>query len=84
MKKVKDAASLRSAAVAVGSPSRNGVDVVSLYIDMLCERFKDRGIKTSVQNDVEGRTKRIAQGKGFLACIPQGRVFAQPMQNIIQ
>ena len=70
MKKIKDAASLRSAAVAVGSPSRNGVDVVSLYIDMLCERFKDRGIKTSVQNDAEGRTQKDSARQRLLSMYP--------------
>ena len=35
-----------AAETRVGGQAANGVDVSSLYIDMLCERFKDRGIKT--------------------------------------
>lgn len=49
----------RSAAVAVGSPSRqSGVDIAALYIDMLCERFKDRGIKTSVRSGAEAQKNK--------------------------
>ena len=70
MKKTKETASLRSAAVAIGSPSRSGVDVVSLYIDMLCEKFRDRGIKMSVQNDADERTKRDGAGKKLLSLYP--------------
>ena len=46
-----------AAEVMTGSPSvaRGGIDVSALYIDMLCERFKDRGIKTSVQTDMSER-----------------------------
>ncbi len=36
--------------LAVGSPAvRGGVDVAALYIDMLCEHFKDRGIKMGIK-----------------------------------
>ena len=70
MKKTKETASLRSAAVAIGSPSRSGVDVVSLYIDMLCEKFRDRGIKMSVQSDADERTKRDGAGKKLLSLYP--------------
>ncbi|MGM9644207.1 MAG: hypothetical protein ACI3X1_03885 [Eubacteriales bacterium] len=49
----------RSASVAVGSPSRqSGIDVAALYIDMLCERFKDRGIKTSVRSGAEAQKNK--------------------------
>jgi hypothetical protein len=45
-----------------GSPSAigAGVDVTALYIDMLCERFKNRGIKTSAQTDTERQRARDA------------------------
>ena len=36
----------RAAEPMVGNTAGAGVDVSSLYIDMLCERFKDRGIRT--------------------------------------
>ncbi len=50
---------MRSASIAVGSPTRNsGVDVAALYIDMLCERFKDRGIKTGVQSVAEAQNAK--------------------------
>ena len=49
----------RSVSVALGSPSRqSGVDVAALYIDMLCERFKDRGIKTSVRSGAEAQKNK--------------------------
>ena len=70
MKKTKDSVSLRSAAVALGSPSRSGVDVVSLYIDMLCEKFRDRGIKTSVQNDADSRKAKDGARKKLLSLYP--------------
>ncbi len=41
--------------VALGSQSARGVDVAALYIDMLCEHFKDRGIKVGVQSGTEPR-----------------------------
>ncbi len=54
MKKAGARVNARSASVAVGSPTvHGGVDIAALYIDMLCERFKDRGIKTSVQSGAE-------------------------------
>ena len=58
MKKTETRVSARSASVAVGSPTRGGgADIAALYIDMLCERFKDRGVKTSVKSgaDTQGR-----------------------------
>ena len=36
----------RAAEPMIGSTAGAGVDVSGLYIDMLCERFKDRGIRT--------------------------------------
>ncbi len=56
MKKTGVRASERSSAVALGSPSRQGgIDIAALYIDMLCERFKDRGVKRSVQTGAEAQ-----------------------------
>ncbi len=56
MKKTGVRVASRASAVTVGSRSARGVDVAALYIDMLCERFKDRGIKTSVQRaDLSGQ-----------------------------
>ncbi len=37
---------LSANAAAVGNTAGVGVDMSGLYIDMLCERFKDRGIRT--------------------------------------
>ena len=37
----------RAAEPMIGSTAGAGVDVSGLYIDMLCERFKDRGIRTA-------------------------------------
>ena len=49
----------KAAAVALGSPQTHSTaDVVTLYIDMLCERFKDRGIRTSVQSEVGEQNSR--------------------------
>lgn len=44
-----------TAEAALGSPTRNGVvtDVSLLYIDMLCDKFKNRGIRTSARSDAE-------------------------------
>lgn len=62
MKKTEVRASARSASVAVGSPTRgSGVDVAALYIDMLCERFKDRGVKTSVKCGADAQGKNSAK-----------------------
>lgn len=68
MKKTGARVSARSASVAYGSPTRqDGVDVAALYIDMLCERFKDRGIKTGMRSggnadETKSSAKRRAMG----------------------
>ena len=46
MKKTRVRIVAASAEPIVGSSSVVGADVSSLYIDMLCERFKNRGIRT--------------------------------------
>ena len=65
MEKTKARASQRAANVAIGSPSvHGGVDVAALYIDMLCERFKDRGVKTSVRSGADTqRSKNSAKSR---------------------
>lgn len=62
----------RSASVAVGSPSRQGgVDVAALYIDMLCERFKDRGIKTSVRSGAEAQKNKEGAKRRLIGLYPE-------------
>ena len=48
MKKTQARIVAASAEPMAGSPSypHGGIDVSALYIDMLCERFRDRGIRT--------------------------------------
>ncbi len=46
-------------AVAAGNANAGGADMSVLYIDMLCERFKDRGIRT-----VGGANKELYQKLG--------------------
>ena len=61
----------RASAIAVGSPQTHGAaDVVTLYIDMMCERFKDRGIKTSVQSDAEARDGRDSARSRLIKLYP--------------
>ncbi len=61
----------KAATVAAGSPQTHGAaDVVTLYIDMLCERFKDRGIKTSVQSEAEERDGRDSARSRLLKLYP--------------
>ena len=53
----------RPATVNVGGGT--GVDVCGLYIDMLCEKFKDRGIRTSgAQIQSNGELYRQLEKKG--------------------
>lgn len=46
--------------IASGSPSvtHAGTDVSALYIDMLCEKFRNRGIRFGMQNDAEEQRKK--------------------------
>ncbi len=72
MKKVGATVSARSAAVALGSPTaRGGVDIAALYIDMLCERFKDRGIKTSVQSEACMQRSRDSAHSRMIGLYPE-------------
>ncbi len=71
MKKTGVRASERSSAVALGSPSRQGgIDIAALYIDMLCERFKDRGVKRSVQSGAEVQRNSDSTKYRFLDLYP--------------
>ncbi len=72
MKKTEARVSARSATVALGSPSRaGGVDVAALYIDMLCERFKDRGIKTSVRSGADTQKARDSAKRRLTSLYPE-------------
>ena len=71
MKKTEARVSSRSASIAIGSPSRQGADVAALYIDMLCERFKDRGIKTSVQSDADAQKSKDSARSRLISLYPQ-------------
>jgi len=72
MKKTEARVSARSASVAVGSPTRQGgVDVAALYIDMLCERFKDRGIKTSVRSGADTQRAKDSAKRRFEGLYPE-------------
>jgi len=71
MKKTEVRASARSASVAIGSPSRGGVDVAALYIDMLCERFKDRGVKTSVRSGADTERAKSSARRRMAGLYPE-------------
>ncbi len=72
MKKTEARVSSRSASVAMGSPTRQGgVDVAALYIDMLCERFKDRGVKTSVKNGADTEKRKNSARRRFEGLYPE-------------
>ena len=58
MKKERVGASA-PAETRIGSMSQGrGVDMSKLYIDMLCEKFKNRGIKTGVMRDAERQREK--------------------------
>ena len=65
MNKSKARIVARAAEPIIGSSSLSGVDVSSLYIDMLCERFKDRGIRR-VTNDTKKKSARPSFGAHVL------------------
>ena len=65
MNKSKARIVARAAEPMIGSSSYSGVDVSSLYIDMLCEKFRDRGIRR-VDNDVKKKTSRSYVATGVL------------------
>ncbi len=72
MKKTERRVSSRSAAVALGSPTRGGgVDIAALYIDMLCERFKDRGVKMSVRQGADDRRESDSAVHKLIGLYPE-------------
>ena len=65
MKKSRSRVVSATAETQSGSPSvYGGIDVSELYIDMLCEKFKDRGIKTAAATESR-RSERRAQAEKF-------------------
>ena len=71
MKKNTSRSFEKAASIAVASPQTHGAaDVVTLYIDMLCERFKDRGIKTSVQSEAEEYSGRDSARSRLISLYP--------------
>lgn len=50
-----------------GSPSSSfgGIDIGALYIDMLCEKFKNRGIKTGLSEQKSAEIRRNAEKLGI-------------------
>lgn len=69
---MKNREAMRAAATAeaaLGSPTKNGMgtDVSLLYIDMLCDKFKDRGIRTSARADAERQKKKDRESLSTLA-----------------
>ena len=71
MKKTEARVSSRFASIAIGSPSRQGADVAALYIDMLCERFKDRGIKTSVRSGADNQRAKDSAKRRLASLYPE-------------
>ncbi len=72
MKKTGARPSARSMAVALGSPTRGGgVDIAALYIDMLCEKFKDRGVRMSVRNGAKQEETRGGATRKLLGLYPE-------------
>ena len=70
MKKIGARTFDKAAGVAVGSASRSGADVASLYIDMLCERFKDRGIRSSVRSEADAQKKKNSARSRLVSLYP--------------
>ena len=69
MKKSVRRVASATAEVAVGSPAARygGIDVGELYIDMLCEKFKNRGVKTAM---LEEKSKSEKREKRSLSPLP--------------
>ncbi len=58
--KEREARRLAATGVITGSPSAvgRGIDISALYIDMLCEKFKDRGIRMGVAGDTDAASNK--------------------------
>lgn len=62
MKKTRARIVAATAEPIAGSPSSvyGGADIGSLYIDMLCEKFKNRGIKTGMASEADKQKSKEA------------------------
>lgn len=67
MKKVRARVAAAAAESAVGSPTGmyGGIDISMLYIDMLCEKFKNRGIKSGLSEAKSAEIRRNAEMLGL-------------------
>ncbi len=67
MKKVRARVATAMAEPMVGSPTGacGGIDISALYIDMLCERFKNRGIKSGLSEAKSAEIRRNAEMLGL-------------------
>ena len=68
MKKVQTRVIAAMAEPMVGSPTRanGGIDVSALYIDMLCEKFRNRGIRTgALDPERQAEVRRNAKMLGI-------------------
>ena len=66
MNKSKARIVARAAEPMIGSSSLSGVDVSGLYIDMLCEKFRDRGIRRVDDDARKKKSSRSYVAKGIL------------------
>ena len=67
MKKTRASVSAAIAEPMTGSPSGSfgGIDIGALYIDMLCEKFKNRGIKSGLSEEKSAEIRRNAEILGI-------------------
>ena len=67
MKKTGARVSAAMAEPMTGSPSvtLGGIDIGTLYIDMLCEKFKNRGIKTGLSEAKSAEIRKNAEKLGI-------------------
>ena len=67
MKKIGARVSAATAEPVTGSPSGvfGGIDIGTLYIDMLCEKFKNRGIKSGLSEEKSREIRRNAEMLGI-------------------
>ena len=67
MKKPRARIVAATAEPMTGSPSsiHGGIDVSALYIDMLCDKFKNRGIKTGLSEGKSAEIRKTAEKYGI-------------------
>ena len=67
MKKTGARVSAATAEPMVGSPTGvyGGIDIGALYIDMLCEKFKNRGIKSGLSEEKSAEIRKRAEMLGI-------------------